>query len=113
MEAAELGHGYLTFALIEDGLKKGLADKDPKDGQSLAREWFNYAEERVPQMQEREMQTRLLLYRRLESLQEYLLVAQDKVRIEHYVRQGAHGYSQRLVRLMRRCILPRLTVTWC
>ena len=28
-------------------------------------------------------------YRRLESLQEYLLVAQDKVRIEHYVRQGA------------------------
>ena len=28
-------------------------------------------------------------YRRLESLQEYLLVAQDKFRIEHYVRQGA------------------------
>ena len=28
-------------------------------------------------------------YRRLESLQEYLLVAQDKVRIEYYVRQGA------------------------
>ncbi|MGH9767353.1 MAG: caspase family protein [Blastocatellia bacterium] len=61
LEAAQLGHGYLTFALIEDGLKKGLADKDPKDGQALAREWFNYAEERVPQMQEREMQTRLLL----------------------------------------------------
>jgi WD40 repeat protein/uncharacterized caspase-like protein len=61
LEAAELGHGYLTFALVEDGLKKGLADKDPKDGQALAREWFNYATERVPQMQEREMQTRLLL----------------------------------------------------
>ncbi len=29
-------------------------------------------------------------YRRLESLQEYLLVAQDKVRIEYYVRQGPH-----------------------
>jgi Uma2 family endonuclease len=28
-------------------------------------------------------------YRRLESLQEYVLVAQDKVRIEHYVRQGS------------------------
>jgi Uma2 family endonuclease len=28
-------------------------------------------------------------YRRLESLQEYVLVAQDKVRIESYVRQGA------------------------
>jgi WD40 repeat protein len=61
LEAAELGHGYLTFALIEDGLKKGLADRDPKDGLALAREWFNYAEERVPQMQEREMRTRLLL----------------------------------------------------
>jgi WD40 repeat protein len=61
LEAAELGHGYLTFALIEDGLKRGLADKDPKDGLALAREWFNFAEERVPQMQEREMQTRLLL----------------------------------------------------
>src|SRR5262245_9836363 len=58
LEAAELGHGNLTFALIEDGLKKGLADRDPKDGMALAREWFNYAEERVPQMQEREMQTR-------------------------------------------------------
>jgi Uma2 family endonuclease len=32
---------------------------------------------------------KLAHYRRLESLQEYLLVAQDKVRIEHYVRQGA------------------------
>jgi uncharacterized caspase-like protein len=61
LEAAELGHGYLTFALIEDGLKGGRADRDPKDGLALAREWFNYAEERVPQMQEREMQTRLLL----------------------------------------------------
>src|SRR5262245_1728788 len=58
LEAAQLGHGYLTFALIEDGLKKGLADRDPRDGMALAREWFNYAEERVPQMQEREMQTR-------------------------------------------------------
>jgi uncharacterized caspase-like protein len=58
LEAAQLGHGYLTLALIEDGLKKGLADRDPKDGMALAREWFNYAEERVPQMLEREMQMR-------------------------------------------------------
>jgi Uma2 family endonuclease len=27
-------------------------------------------------------------YRRLESLQEYVLVAQDRVRVEHYLRQG-------------------------
>lgn len=61
LEAAELGHGYLTFALIEEGLKKGAADRDAKDGQVLAREWFNYAAERVPQMQEKEMRARLLL----------------------------------------------------
>jgi uncharacterized caspase-like protein len=62
LETARLGHGYLTFALIEDGLKSGLADRDPKDGQAMVREWFNYAEERVPQMQESEIQTRLLLH---------------------------------------------------
>jgi WD40 repeat protein/uncharacterized caspase-like protein len=58
LEAAQLGHGYLTSALIEDGLKRGLADRDPKDGLALAREWFDYAEERAPQIQERETQAR-------------------------------------------------------
>ena len=43
LEAAQLGHGYLTYALVEEGLKRGLADRDLKDGQVLAREWFNYA----------------------------------------------------------------------
>lgn len=61
LEAAQLGHGYLTFALIEEGLKTGAADREAKDGTILAREWFNYATERVPQMQEKEMRTRLLL----------------------------------------------------
>jgi WD40 repeat protein len=61
LEAAQLGHGYLTYALIEEGLKNRAADKDQKDGQILAREWFNYAMERVPQMQEKEMRARLLL----------------------------------------------------
>src|SRR6185436_5035092 len=63
LEAAELGHGYLTFALVEEGLKRGLADRDAKDGQILGREWFNYATERVPQMQEKGMlSSRLLLF---------------------------------------------------
>ncbi|MGA9773451.1 MAG: caspase family protein [Blastocatellia bacterium] len=61
LEAAQLGHGYLTYALIEEGLKNKAADKDRKDGQILAREWFDYAMERVPQMQEKEMRARLLL----------------------------------------------------
>ena len=61
LEAAQLGHGYLTYALIEEGLKKGSADRDAKDGAILTREWFNYATDRVPQMQEKEMGARLLL----------------------------------------------------
>lgn len=56
IEAAELGHGYLTYALVEEGLKKGEADRTPADGQILASEWLQYATERVPQMQEARMQ---------------------------------------------------------
>ena len=51
LEAAELGHGFLTYALVEDGLKRGTADAEPKDQKILVREWLNYAVERVPEMQ--------------------------------------------------------------
>ncbi len=52
LEAAQLGHGYLTYALVEEGLKKGEADvAASRDGNVLVREWFDYATERVPQMQ--------------------------------------------------------------
>jgi Caspase domain/WD domain, G-beta repeat len=61
LEAAQLGHGYLTYALIEEGLKKGMADRDTKDGMVIEREWFNYAVERVPQMQEENLGSRILL----------------------------------------------------
>jgi WD40 repeat protein len=61
LETAQLGHGYLTFALIEEGLKKGTADNNRKDGKVLVREWFNYATERVPQMQEQNLGSRILL----------------------------------------------------
>ena len=35
---------------------------DLKDGQVMVREWFNYATDRVPQMQEKEIRGRLLLF---------------------------------------------------
>ena len=60
MEASRLGHGYLTYALVEEGLKKGAADTEPRDGTIGAREWLNYAIERVPQMQMEKMQQRIL-----------------------------------------------------
>ncbi len=50
-EASELGHGLLTYALVEEGLEKGAADFAPKDGQIVAREWLSYASKRVPEIQ--------------------------------------------------------------
>jgi WD40 repeat protein/uncharacterized caspase-like protein len=55
LEAAQLGHGYLTYALVEEGLKTPIADTEPKDGLLIAREWLNFATERVPQMQQEKM----------------------------------------------------------
>ena len=55
LEAAQLGHGYLTYALVEEGLKTPVADTSPKDGVVIAREWLDFATERVPQMQEEKM----------------------------------------------------------
>jgi WD40 repeat protein/uncharacterized caspase-like protein len=55
LEAAHLGHGYLTYALVEEGLKTSVADQEPKDGILFAREWLNFATDRVPQMQEQKM----------------------------------------------------------
>jgi hypothetical protein len=50
-EASQLGHGLLTYALVEEGLKQAAADSDPKDGEVWVREWFDYASTRVPDMQ--------------------------------------------------------------
>lgn len=55
LEAAQFGHGLLTYALVEEGLKTGIADNQPKDGILSAREWLDFATERVPQMQEDKM----------------------------------------------------------
>ena len=55
LEAAQLGHGLLTYTLVEEGLKTAVADSEPKDGLLNAREWLNFATDRVPQMQEAKM----------------------------------------------------------
>jgi hypothetical protein len=57
LEASQLGHGYLTSVLLEEGLKTVAADKQPKDGQVVLREWLDFATERVPQMQETKMRS--------------------------------------------------------
>ena len=50
-EAARFGHGFLTYALIEEGVKQAKADDGPRDGRVVVREWFDYASRRVPQLQ--------------------------------------------------------------
>jgi uncharacterized caspase-like protein len=54
-EAQQLGHGLLTYALVEEGLKQGAADAAPRDGQIVSREWLDYATERVPKVQFEQM----------------------------------------------------------
>ncbi len=61
LETAQLGHGYLTYALVEEGFKKGLADRRAKDGEITVREWFDYATDRVPEIQGESDGSRLLL----------------------------------------------------
>ena len=50
-ELSQLGHGLLTYALVDEGLKQGKADDDPKDGQILLREWLDYSTARLPELQ--------------------------------------------------------------
>jgi hypothetical protein len=65
LEAAQLGHGYLTYSLVEEGLKQMSADRAPKDNQVLLREWFDFATQRVPEMQEAKLRETRRLGRKL------------------------------------------------
>lgn len=47
LELARLGHGVLTYVLVEQGLKNFKADEN-SDGAVTAREWFRYGEAAVP-----------------------------------------------------------------
>jgi WD40 repeat protein len=68
LEAAKLGHGYLTYALVEEGLKTNSSDRAPKDGQVLVREWLDFATARVPEMQLEKIEEQRKLGRGLELL---------------------------------------------
>ncbi len=55
-ELSQLGHGLLTYALVEEGLKQAKADYAPQDGQIVLREWLDYTTQRLPQLQLEGMQ---------------------------------------------------------
>jgi hypothetical protein len=67
-EAARLGHGYSTYGLVEEGLKTNVADKEPRDDQLGMREWLDYATQRVPQMQQDELDEQKKQGRRLDRV---------------------------------------------
>jgi WD40 repeat protein/uncharacterized caspase-like protein len=79
LEAARFGHGYLTYALVVEGLEKGAADREPQDNVVLLREWLDYATQRVPQMQEEGQQTLAQGKRRALGLQDDAEVQRPRV----------------------------------
>jgi hypothetical protein len=48
LKATGLGHGLLTYTLVEEGLKTAAADTSPRDGLVDIREWLEFAVRRVP-----------------------------------------------------------------
>jgi WD40 repeat protein/uncharacterized caspase-like protein len=66
-ETDKLGHGLLTWALIEEGLKKLSADDNPKDDEIVLREWLDFATSYVPRLRDETMKNaRQLTQSRLE-----------------------------------------------
>ena len=50
-EARDLGHGFLTYSLVKEGLMTDIADRLPKDGRLTVEELFDFASARVPELQ--------------------------------------------------------------
>nr|WP_310524972.1 caspase family protein [Polymorphobacter sp.] len=48
LEDGKLGHGLLTYALVEDGLKRGQAEDLDDDGNISLYEWLRYGTVRLP-----------------------------------------------------------------
>lgn len=53
-EDVQLGHGYLTHALVVEGLRNRVADRD-NDKEIYMREWLDFATERVPEIDREEI----------------------------------------------------------
>ena len=51
LESGQIGQGLLTYALVEDGLRRGLASPD-RSGTITLSDWLTYGERRVPTLYE-------------------------------------------------------------
>ena len=59
-EAEAFKHSYLAYALLQEGLKEGAADEN-RDGNIFLREWFDYANNRVPQLRKQRLKRKELV----------------------------------------------------
>jgi hypothetical protein len=50
LESANLKHGLLTYALVNEGLEAARADFKPKDGTIWLSEWLAYGVDRLPKL---------------------------------------------------------------
>lgn len=50
LEFGRFGHGLLTYALVNEGLKNHMADHDPVDGKVMLKEWLRFAVLHVPKL---------------------------------------------------------------
>ena len=50
LEVNSLQQGLLTYALVQEGMARGLADRGPADGRVSLGEWLDYGVQRVPRL---------------------------------------------------------------
>jgi|GEM_PF-6201181 len=50
LEDASIRHGFLTYALVQDGLNEQRADVAPSDGRITMEKWLKYGAARVPSL---------------------------------------------------------------
>ncbi|MGH9759586.1 MAG: caspase family protein, partial [Blastocatellia bacterium] len=56
-ESKALKHSYLTYALVEEGLKLKVKEADANgDGNLTLKEWLDYAAKRVPRLRQEELE---------------------------------------------------------
>ena len=77
-ESAALKHSYLTYALVEEGLRIKVRDADANgDGQVLLKEWLGYATQRVPHLRQGKVEQ--TARQQNKSLEEIEIIEQGKM----------------------------------
>ena len=85
LESGLLGHGFLAYTLVEEGIKQGKAALNSLDGRINAEQWLEYASQRVPLLEaERiglaERQQHPVLFYRREQNPQLLIVGRSPTR---------------------------------